>query len=86
MIEFEYTIVNPIGLHMRPAGRISKFSNESESSIFMKYNDVEIDTRSMMKILTLGVSHGKKVVFRIIGGDEEKTLQGLKKIIYSVDM
>lgn len=67
-------VKNKNGLHTRPAGLLCNITNNKKYSllgIFMTYNGVKVDAKSILNVLTLGAISGAKVVLEVEGEDEE---------------
>lgn len=64
-------VLNRAGIHARPATMIVDTANRFKSQIFLKKDDLQINARSIMIILTLGATY--KTPLRIITeGEDEK--------------
>lgn len=79
MKELYYKIQNPIGLHMRPALKLSEFANNVESDITIVHMEQEVNAKSLLRIITLGITHGSAIRFVIKGEDEEDVLESLRR-------
>ena len=49
-------IINPLGLHARPAAKIVECAGRFSSDIWLHYNGKEIDAKSIMSVLMLFAS------------------------------
>jgi phosphocarrier protein HPr len=65
------TIRNRAGIHARPAALIVKKANEFDSEIFLELEEMKINAKSIMGIITLGANY-KSVVQVIAEGDDEE--------------
>ncbi|MDA3940896.1 MAG: HPr family phosphocarrier protein [Spirochaetia bacterium] len=74
------TINNRAGIHARPSALIVKTANEYDSEIFLELDDMKINAKSIMGIITLGANY--KSIIQIIaeGNDEEKAVMALVKL------
>lgn len=72
MKSFEYTITDPVGIHARPAGNLTKEAKKYESSIKLtNAAGKSADVKKLMALMGLGVKQGDTVTVTIEGGDEE---------------
>ncbi len=71
MKSFKYVITDPVGLHARPAGILSKKAKEFESKIIISKDSKEAEATKLMAIMSLGVKQGDEIDVRIEGTDEE---------------
>ena len=74
------TIKNRAGIHARPAALIVKTANEYNSEIFLEHDDMRINAKSIMGIITLGANY--KSVIQVIaeGDDEEEVVNAIVKL------
>jgi phosphocarrier protein len=74
------TIKNRAGIHARPAALIVKTANVYDSEIYLELDDVRINAKSIMGIITLGANY--KSIIQIIadGDDEEEAVTTIVKL------
>ena len=74
------TIKNRAGIHARPAALIVKTANVYDSEIYLELDDVRINAKSIMGIITLGANY--KSIIQIIaeGDDEEEAVSAIVKL------
>ena len=82
MIEKVLSVKDEVGLHARPASLFVKLAQEFDGSVIVKFNKVnketgvkevvEKDGKSMIGILSLGISKDKPFTL-VLDGAEEKT-------------
>jgi phosphotransferase system HPr (HPr) family protein len=72
VIERTIKVVDPIGMHARPAGQIVKLAKESGVSIFMG-RDLEnlIEAKSPILLLGKKFKNGEDLVFRIDAEEDQ---------------
>jgi len=81
MIVKIYELRNKQGMHVRPAGMIADVVSKYNSDVKIVYNKEEVDARSVVSILGLGVGTNAKLKFIIDGEDEENVLKELDELI-----
>jgi phosphocarrier protein HPr len=81
----ELTIKNKSGLHARPATKFVKFAAGFKSQITIKYKDKLIDAKSIVALLTGGISSGSNIVLNVKGEDEETALQQIAAFIENLE-
>ncbi len=81
MMEFTYTITDPVGIHARPAGRLSKKVEELGARVSVIKDGKCVDTRRLIALMQLGVKSGETVTFRIEGVNEDKNAQLLLEFL-----
>lgn len=77
------TILNRAGIHARPASMIVQSAQQFDSSIWLEMEDVKINAKSIMNILTLGATYKTELVLSAEGPDEEQAVSELASIFDS---
>jgi len=77
------TINNPQGLHMRPAYVFAEAASKFQSKIELVKNDLRIDGKSVLSILTLGASQGTQVLIEATGSDACDAIEVLHRLLAS---
>ena len=70
MIEFVYTIKDPVGIHARPAGLLSKEGRKYKSTITVEKDGTAVNVLKLMALMKLGDKCGETVTVRVKGEDE----------------
>lgn len=81
MYEKEIIIKNKTGLHARPATDLSTLCQTYESDIKIRTNDTEIDSKSIISILSGGICKGTKIKLVINGTDEKEAGEKISEFI-----
>ena len=81
MINKEITINNEKGLHARPATFFIQKANTFKSSIWVAIADRKANAKSLLGVLSLGVSKGDTVTLIADGADEEEAVLGLTELV-----
>jgi len=76
-----FTIVNKLGVHVRPATKLVKTANMFEANIFIKKNELKIDAKSILGILMLAASQGSMIIVEAEGKDAKEAVHGLGCLI-----
>lgn len=74
-------IVNPTGLHLRPAGILCQASMKFKSRIMILHKDKEINAKSVLNVMASGVKCGATVEIQCTGEDEEAALEAICELI-----
>ena len=75
------TVSDPVGFHLRAAGRIVKLTKTFESEVTIRYNGRVANAKSIMGLASLAAEFGTEVVIEAIGGDEDAALKRLVQLI-----
>ena len=82
-LAFETTILNPTGLHARPATELVGLAKQFQANIRLRFGDEIADAKSLVKLLQLGVVNGAQIKVSAQGVDAEQALIALKAAIES---
>lgn len=72
---------NQVGLHARPATFFIQKANEFKSSIWIEKDDRKVNAKSLLGVLSLGITRGTSVDIGAEGPDEEAAVEALKNLI-----
>ena len=81
MIKNKVTIINPTGLHLRPAGELCKEAIKYDCSIVFKFKDTVSNAKSVLSVLGACVKNGDEIEITCDGSDEEEAMEGILNII-----
>lgn len=73
-------VANNLGLHARPAGKISQEAQRYTADIILCSKDGEADAKSIFEILTLAAPQGTELILRAHGPDADQALQNLSRL------
>ena len=79
----DVTVKNQVGLHARPATFFIQKANEFKSSIWLEKEERRVNGKSLLGVLSLGITKGTKVILSAEGPDEEDALKELESLIMS---
>jgi phosphocarrier protein HPr len=71
---------NSLGLHARPAGKISQEAQRYAASITVHSCDMEADAKSILDLLTLAAPQGTELILRAQGPDAVDAISSLSKL------
>ena len=71
---------NSLGLHARPAGKISQEAQRYAAAITVHSNGIEADAKSILDLLTLAAPQGTELVLRAQGPDAAAAISGLARL------
>ncbi len=76
-------ICNPMGLHMRPAYLFAEAASKFRSHIELVKDDLRIDGKSVLSIMTLGATQGTQMALEATGPDAHDAVNTLAALIAS---
>lgn len=83
-LSFEATVVNPSGLHARPAATFVKTASRYDADVRIADLDAgtdEVSARSLLALMSLGVHKGARVRVRATGPQAQAALDDLRGLI-----
>jgi len=80
MMEKTVTIKNRAGIHARPAALIVKKANEFDSEIFLELEDMKVNGKSIMGIITLGANYKSEINIIAEGNDEKEAVDAIVQL------
>ena len=75
------TVSDPVGFHLRAAGRIVKLTKSFESEVTIRYNGRVANAKSIMGLASLAAEFGTEVLIEVAGADEEAAIKQLIQLI-----
>jgi len=75
------TVSDPVGFHLRAAGRIVKLTKTFTSEVTIRYNGRAANAKSIMGLASLAAEFGTNVEIEIDGADEEIAASRLVRLI-----
>ncbi len=85
MVSERITVVNPSGLHTRPAKMVVAEAKLFESRITVRLKNKEADLKSLIKLMKLGVCQNHEIELCCTGPDESRALEHLKTFILDLE-
>ena len=83
MVSEEIKVINPSGLHLRPACNLCKEALRYDSKINIIFGDARANAKSVLSVLATCVKCGDIIKITCDGRDEKEALEALKNLINS---
>ena len=77
----EVTVKNSVGLYARPATYFIQKANEFKSSIWIEKEDRRVNAKSLLGVLSLGVTGDTTIKIIADGMDEQDAVEHLVKMV-----
>ena len=74
-------IVDSIGIHARPASKITNEATKYKSEIKFIVNGKVANAKSLINLMALGVKTNNKVEIQAIGSDEDQAILGVQQVM-----
>lgn len=82
-MEKQVVVRNPHGLHARPAAKFVQAASSVPEDVIIEKNGKTANAKSILSIMSLGVSKGDTVTLKVAGESGETLLQTLEGILVS---
>lgn len=86
MVEKTFTITHEAGLHARPATALVNAVNSFTSDVNLEANGRTVNLKSIMGVMSLGISKGVQVKVSANGSDEEAALEAVERAIKAEEL
>ena len=83
MISKNLTVVNPSGLHLRPAGVLSQTAMKFKCDVIIECGDKKIVAKSVLNVMAAGIKCGTEITLVCDGEDEEEAMKTISQAIES---
>ena len=77
----EIIVSNEVGLHARPATFFIQKANEFRSGIWVEKDDRRVNAKSLLGVLSLGVTKGTTLTVIADGSDEKAAVEALAALV-----
>ncbi len=81
MIRKTFNLREGTGLHSRAAAQFVKITSKFKSDIFLEKKNMKLNAKSIMGILSTGITGGEDIEITAEGEDEEKAMEAIEKFL-----
>jgi phosphocarrier protein HPr len=81
LIEREATIVNPLGMHARPAAEFVKTASRFKSAVEVSKDGLNVNGKSIMGVMMLAAERGSSMKIKADGEDAELAMNALLALV-----
>ena len=81
MVEKTFTITEASGIHARPATLLVQTVSNFNSEINLEYNGKSVNLKSIMGVMSLGVTQGAEIKIIASGSDENEVIAAITETI-----
>lgn len=81
MYSREILVQNQLGLHARPATFFIQKANEFKSIIWVEKDERRVNAKSLLGVLSLGITKGTVINIIAEGTDEEMAVNNLTQLV-----
>ncbi|WP_342252666.1 phosphocarrier protein HPr [Spiroplasma endosymbiont of Amphibalanus improvisus] len=81
MTSIKVKVIDPVGLHARPAAMIVQTASKFNSEIKILFGKKEGNLKSIMSVMSLGVSKDAEIEIQAEGKDEEDAVKEIENTL-----
>ncbi len=81
VIERDAKIVNPLGMHARPAAEFVKLASRFKSAVEVRKDDLAVNGKSIMGVMMLAAECGSFLTIKTDGEDAESAMAALLALV-----
>ena len=83
MVSRKVMVINPTGLHARPAAVLAREAKQFESEISVITGSRKVDAKNVLALMDASIVRGMEITIECIGADEENALRALIEAVES---
>lgn len=81
MAEKTFTIIDETGIHARPATLLVQTASPFDAEISLEYKSKSVNLKSIMGVMSLGITKGAEIKIVASGSDENEALAAISDLI-----
>ena len=81
--ELSFVVSDPVGLHARPATILVNQASKFTSNIKLVYNDKEVNLKSIMGVMSLGIPTQSEITISCSGEDEDAAVAAIEEVLHA---
>lgn len=81
MKEIKVVVIDPVGLHARPATVAVNAASKFKSEVKVAYKERTVNMKSIMGVMSLGIPTQSEITISCDGEDEELAIQTIEEIL-----
>ncbi len=79
MKELKVLVVDPVGLHARPATIAVNVASKCKSDVNVSFKGRSVNMKSIMGVMSLGIPTQSEIVITCEGEDEEEAIKAIEE-------
>jgi phosphocarrier protein len=81
VIQKEITLLNRLGLHVRPAAQFTKIASKYKAEVFLIRDGMRVNAKSIMGVMMLAAGKGSRLLLECDGEDESALCAELVQLV-----
>ncbi|MFV0379852.1 MAG: phosphocarrier protein HPr [Anaerorhabdus sp.] len=83
MKQMTVSVVDPVGLHARPATVAVNAASKFRSEVSVEYKGRTVNMKSIMGVMSLGIPTQSEIIITCDGDDEEAAIKTIEDVLRS---
>ncbi|MGE5613463.1 MAG: HPr family phosphocarrier protein [Bacillota bacterium] len=85
MVSKTIKVVNPSGIHARPATQVVEFAKNYPGKVEVIKGEKVGDLKSILMVLSMGLKKGTEITLRVTGENEQEFLDSIVEFIQNLE-
>ena len=81
MKQISVTVIDPVGLHARPATVAVNAASKFKSEVKVAYKGRTVNMKSIMGVMSLGIPTHSEITVSCEGDDEDVAIETIEKVL-----
>ncbi len=81
MQQVKVTVIDPVGLHARPATVAVNAASKFKCEVKVAYNGRTVNMKSIMGVMSLGIPTNSEIEITCEGDDEEEAIKTIEEVL-----
>ena len=81
MKQVTVTVIDPVGLHARPATVAVNAASKFKSDVNVAFKGREVNMKSIMGVMSLGIPTQSEITISATGDDEEAAIEAIEEVL-----
>lgn len=81
MVSEKITVINKSGLHLRPAGVLTKIAGKCRSEVILVKGEKRVNPKSVLNLMSAGIKCGDEILVECSGDTEVEDLKTVMEAI-----
>ena len=81
MKQVTVTVIDPVGLHARPATVAVNAASKFKSDVNVASKGREVNMKSIMGVMSLGIPTQSEITISATGDDEEAAIEAIEEVL-----
>ncbi len=81
MKQVTVTVIDPVGLHARPATVAVNAASKFKSDVNVAFKGREVNTKSIMGVMSLCIPTQSEITISATGDDEEAAIEAIEEVL-----